>query len=433
MNDIPHIIVLSHNKGNVKSFLEHLKDKFEFLEYYENSDYYRITFDHKNINTENNYFIFKNEAKIRIINKYYSADVIISSCIVKTKKKKDHEEKESEVDIKIEKEIDVKKILYECIIFLFDNFSKEEKILINENPFRNYDDDCVEYIKDSLNGKMIKNENFDFSNLYKDIGIKIAIFPLSLQECNNEIINFFSEYFIECLYINYELETLNKNIEQKSSKIYFCDKLKEKKRNIHEDYYEEDNERLVEALHCHMWKNLEIKKKNTITHNLVDIENKIDKIKEDTDNGKDMKENRNDIDDENIKNDRIIKSKDNIKNNNNINNIGEIKYDENVKNDRIIKNKDNIKNNNNINNIGEIKYDENVKKENNVNDEKNINNNDKGEDKNTDLFLQNFNQIIEKIRLVKQENKNCSDSVRRKKAEELIFELQKYFCDIDDE
>ncbi|CRH00421.1 conserved Plasmodium protein, unknown function [Plasmodium relictum] len=422
MNNIPHIIVFAYNKENVKSFLKNLEDKFEFLEYYKNSDYFRIIFNNKNVSKENNYFIFRNEAKIRIVNKYYSADVIISSCIVKTKKKKDHEGKEENKELKQEQsdkekeeEIDVKQILYECIIFLFDDFNVNEKTLINENPFRNYDNDCLEYIEDSLNCKMIKNEDFDFSNFYKEIGIKIAIFPLNFQKSNSEIMNFFSEYFIECLYINYKSEPFNKTDKQESSKNLIFEKLKENKRNKFEEYYEEDNERLIEALHCHMWKNLELKKKNAIIHNFVNNENK---IKKDTKNDKYIKENKIDRCNENIKNDEIIKNKDNNNNNENI------KDNENIKENENIKDSENIKDN------------EHIKVEHNVKDEKNIKNNknnDETEVNKTDIFLQNFNQIVEKIKLAKNENKNCSDSVRRKKAEDLILELQQYFCDIDEE
>ncbi|CAC9695990.1 conserved Plasmodium protein, unknown function [Plasmodium sp. DRC-Itaito] len=366
--ELPHIVVLSYHEKNVENFIAYLKNKFEVLEAYVNSDKYKITYNdkrryEKNEEDEGNY-IFQNISKIKIVNKYYSADIILSSCTYNK-------------ILNVGKEIHIDNIPYESIIFLFDDFNIKEKKIINHNPFRNYNNDCMEYIKDEKNGNMIRNANFDFSNLYKDVGIKIAIFPLSFQEeKNTDILNFCSEYFIEALYINYNLTDIQQ--EENKNKTDINDN-KNKNKNMLKDKFEqfyEDDERLVEALHCHMWKGLQLKKENLIIHEHLEnnLQNQDKKEENKTTQNKEASQNL-------IKRDQI-----------------ELKNQENK---------------NNIEHQKEEQKKSQVEKE--------------------DLFMQNFNKMVEKIKQVKIENTNCNnDNVRRKKAEELILELQQYFCDIDE-
>ncbi|KAI4837740.1 hypothetical protein MKS88_003155 [Plasmodium brasilianum] len=437
MDDTPHIIVLSYDEKKFKDFLSFLETKFEFLEKYAHSETYRVRFDSekKNVKDVNiNCFIFKKEAKVKIVNKYYSADVIISCCIIRIGDQKDEEnisgkenkenekecsgdnenekecsgdnenekecsgddenekecsgddenekecsgddenEKEKINEVKSLKEINANEIPCESVIFLFDDFCIKEKTVVKENPFRNYDEDCTEYIKDTLNGKMIRNENFDLSNLYKGIGIKIAVFPLSFQKENKEYLNFFSDYFIECLYINYERDFLYKYPEQViTSTNSGGQKLKKEEKNFSklEDFFEEGDERLVEALHCHMWKGLQIKKDNLIVRSVA------------------------------IPNEQVVTSAKELRSN-------EI-----------------VRISEKVGNCEDVKCDKNTKL---------IKKMSVSADNKEELFMQNFNKIVEKIRLAKNENTNCvNDSTRRKKAEDLIIELQQYFCDIDED
>ncbi|SOV74484.1 conserved Plasmodium protein, unknown function [Plasmodium sp. gorilla clade G3] len=388
LEELPHIVVFSYNEKNVENFIAYLKNKFEVLEDYANSDKFKITYDdkrsyEKNEEDEGNY-IFQNISKIKIVNKYYSADVILSSCIY------------SKI-LNAEKEIHIDNILYESIIFLFDDFNIKEKNIINHNPFINYNnDDCMEYIKDGKNGNMIRNVNFDFSNLYKDIGIKIAIFPLSFQEeKNTDILYFFSEYFIEALYINYNLTHNKQEIpgeqEENINKTDINDN-KSKNKNITKnkfDEFYEDDERLVEALHCHMWKGLQMKKANLIMQEHLEnnLQSQDKKEEENKTNNNDKKEEEN----------KMTQNKEN--------------YQNLLKKDQI-----ELKNQEDKNNIQHKKEEQ---KKSQIHKE--------------DMFMQNFNKIVEKIKQVKIENTNCNnDNVRRKKAEELILELQQYFCDIDE-
>ncbi|SOV21447.1 conserved Plasmodium protein, unknown function [Plasmodium sp. DRC-Itaito] len=422
--ELPHIVVLSYNEKNVENFIAYLKNKFEVLEDYVNSDKYKITYNdnRKNEKNEGNY-IFQNISKIKIVNKYYSADVILSSCIYNKV-------------LNVEKEIHIDNILYESIIFLFDDFNIKEKNIINHNPFRSYNnDDCMEYIKDEKNGNMIRNTNFDFSNLYKDIGIKIAIFPLSFQEeKNTDILYFFSEYFIEALYINYNLthikQELSDHKEENINKTDINDKTnKNKNKNIINDKYEEfyeDDERLVEALHCHMWKGLQMKKANIIMHENLEknTQNEDEKTDDKTkDNGqkeeeyKTMNNNQKDEEDKTKNNDQKDEE-DKTKNNDQKDEEDKTKNnDQKDEEDKMTEDKENSQN---LPKKDQIK----LKNE----EQKKI-----SKDEKEDLFMQNFNKIVEKIKQVKIENTNCNnDTVRRKKAEDLILELQQYFCDIEE-
>ncbi|EUT90751.1 hypothetical protein PFAG_01108 [Plasmodium falciparum Santa Lucia] len=403
--ELPHIVVLSYNEKDVENFIGYLKNKFEVLEDYVNSDKYKITYNdkrryEKNEEDEGNY-IFQNISKIKIVNKYYSADVIISSCIYNK-------------ILNVEKEIHIDNIPYESIIFLFDDFNRKEKNIINHNPFRNYNnDDCMEYIKDEKNGNMIRNVNFDFSNLYKDIGIKIAIFPLSLhEEKNTDILYFFSEYFIEALYINYNLTNIEQEIpdeqEDNINDNKNENKNKNKNKNIIKNKFEEfyeDDERLVEALHCNMWKGLQMKKANIIMHEHLEnnLQNQ-DKKEEDKTKNNDQRADEN----------KTTQNKEDYQN--------VLKTDQTELNDK---------------NYIEHKKEEQtycqIQKEEQKNCQIQKEEQKKSQVQKEDLFMQNFNKIVEKIKQVKIENTNCNnDNVRRKKAEELILELQQYFCDMDE-
>ncbi|SOV76887.1 conserved Plasmodium protein, unknown function [Plasmodium reichenowi] len=414
--ELPHIVVLSYNETNVENFIGYLKNKFEVLEDYVNSDKYKIRYNdkrryEKNEEDEGNY-IFQNISKIKIVNKYYSADVIISSCIYNK-------------ILNVEKEIHIDNIPYESIIFLFDDFNRKEKNIINNNPFRSYNnEDCIEYIKDEKNGNRIRNANFDFSNLYKDIGIKIAIFPLSFQEeKNTDILYFFSEYFIEALYINYNLTNIEHEIpdEQEDNIHENKNENKNKNKNIIKNKFEEfyeDDERLVEALHCNMWKGLQMKKENLIMHEHLEnnLQNQ-DKKEEDKTKNNDQSEDENKTTQNKEVYQNILKAdQTELKNPKDKNNI-EHKKEEQKKSH--VQKEEQKK--------SQIQKEEQKKSQIQKEEQK------KSQIQKEDLFMQNFNKIVEKIKQVKIENTNCNnDNVRRKKAEELILELQQYFCDMDE-
>ncbi|GAW81314.1 hypothetical protein, conserved [Plasmodium gonderi] len=426
MATIPHIVILSYEEQKINKFVSYLTQVFEVIEWYENSDKYEVMFDHKNISSDINCsFVFKQIVKVRIVNKYYSAQVIISSCVVELKGLDIHEqlhvsqvksrgERNPETqnhtcDIPRNKELNAKDILCESVIFLFNDFSEKEKKLINENPFRNYDEECVEYIKDPNNSqKIIRNENFDFSNFYKDVGIKISIFPLFLEKDKRDIVSFFSDYFIECLYINYESDFSTENIQmlQGTNEIDKENKkVKERKKSQFHEFEEEEEEdndkRLVEALHCHMWKGLQITRDRLIIQKGNFPMGELPKIEKCSQNG------------EITKDEKCAQH-------------GEITTDEKcAQNGEIITDKKCAQN-------GEIITDKKFAQNGEIITDKKCAKISEG--KKEDLFMENFNKIVEKIKLAKIENKNCtSDSARRKKAEDIIFELQQYFCEIDED
>ncbi|EUD68365.1 hypothetical protein C922_01385 [Plasmodium inui San Antonio 1] len=403
VNQTPHIVILSYDEKKINKFVSYLMSIFEPLESYEKADTYKLTFDRNDFHSDNgSFFAFKEVAKVAIVNKYYSAEVTISSCVVQSGEHAirvkenlpnlpdlegdDEAEPQSQNQTN---ELDAKDILCESFIFLFNNFSKEEKNLVNVNPFRNYDEDCVEYVKDPETQQMIRNANFDFSNMYKDVGVKIAIFPSSLEKDNKDIVNFFSDYFIECLYINYESKCLEEGDEHGESDSNCPDEgdqnVKEENTQLREFEEQEDEERLIEALHCHMWKGLQIKRDHLIIQHRRDFPMS-----------------------QTFKGDEASPSGDNL-----------------PQSDKTAPNGENPLQSDKAAPGGAAEIDPNGTVANGVKTP---------EGQKEELFMENFNKIVEKIRIAKMENKNCSShSARRKKAEEVIFELQQYFCDIDED
>ncbi|GAB66824.1 hypothetical protein PCYB_101740 [Plasmodium cynomolgi strain B] len=404
VNQTPHIVILSYDEKKINKLVSHLMSIFEPLESYEKADTYKLTFDRND---------FHKVAKVAIVNKYYSAEVTISSCVVQSGEHVicakanlpngpnlpnvpnvpnmeggDEANPESQNRAK---ELDARDILCESVIFLFNNFSEKEKKLVNVNPFRNYDEECVEYVKDPESQQMIRNANFDFSNLYKYVGVKIAIFPSSLEKDNKDIVNFFSDYFIECLYINYESDFLAEGDDEQGERNSNCtdegnqNVKEEENTQLREFEEQEDDERLIEALHCHMWKGLQIKRDHLIIQHRGDFSMN-----------------------ETFKGDEAAPS-------------GEKP----PQGDKTVPNGEKTPLSDKTVPGGAAKIDPNGTVENGAKT---------SEGQKEKLFMENFNKIVEKIRVAKMENKNCSShSARRKKAEEIIFELQQYFCDIDEE
>ncbi|ANQ08588.1 Uncharacterized protein PCOAH_00029180 [Plasmodium coatneyi] len=389
VNQTPHIVILSYDEKKIKKFVSYLMSIFEPLESYEKADTYNLTFNRNDFHIDDNgsSFTFKEMAKVAIVNKYYSAEVTISSCVIQSGENdisvKENLQGADEAEAPPQnqaKELDAKDILCESVIFLFSNFSKKEKNLVNVNPFRKYDEECVEYVKDPQTQQMVRNANFDFSNFYKDVGIKIAIFPSSFEKDNKDIVNFFSDYFIECLYVNYESDFSAQGEGQEQGEgerhsncpVEEDQNFKEGKTQLREFEEQKDDERLVEALHCHMWKGLQIKRDHLI-----------------------------------------------------IPPRGDFPMSETSKGDKTAQNGENPPQGDTAPPDGAAKIDPN----------ETVPNGDKTlEGQKEELFMENFNKIVEKIRVAKMENENCSShSARRKKAEEIIFELQQYFCDIDEE
>ncbi|CAA9988592.1 conserved Plasmodium protein, unknown function [Plasmodium knowlesi strain H] len=390
VNQTPHIVILSYDEQKIKKCVSYLTSIFEPLESYEKADTYNLIFDRNNSHTDNgSSFAFKQIAKVAIVNKYYSAEVTISSCVIQTGKNDirvepnppnvegiDEAEDLSQNEMK---ELDAKDIPCESVIFLFSNFSKKEKNIVNLNPFRKYDEECVEYVKDPETQQMIPNANFDFSNMYKDVGIKIAIFPSSLEKDNKDIVSFFSDYFIECLYINYESDFLaqyDEHAQGEGDDSNCADQgnqnVKEQNNILREFEEQKDDERLIEALHCHMWKGLQIKRDNLI-----------------------------------------------------IPPRGDLPLSETFKGDKTAPNAEKTSQSDRTTPEKAAKMDPN---------ETEANGKKTPEGQKEELFMENFNKIVEKMRIAKMQNQNCSNhSARRKKAEEIIFELQQYFCDIDEE
>ncbi|VWU51025.1 conserved protein, unknown function [Hepatocystis sp. ex Piliocolobus tephrosceles] len=431
----PHTILLSYSTDHIKEFLIYLLSKFEIVEKYTDSESFHILFDNKDVPLNNATYIFKKEAKIQIKNKYYTADVIIASCLILIEDdaiiysdKLELEQRErtnilpkiNNYNIENLKKLNLTDIVFECIIFLFTNFTEKEKGIINKNPFRNYNEDCIEYIKDLNTKKTKKNEDFDFSNLYKDIGIKLVILPLKLQKKNQEIQMYLSYYFIECLYINYEFYNIdhisqegcsngstNKSLDEYTSSkhSHSPQKIKEKKtiKTNNLTHCQENNERLVEALHCHMWRGLQIKKENIIIQG-----NEIKAGFSNTNSGIITQVNKNDKQKiKKMEKDKGDSTKDGGTSENKNEDKNEGKNEGKKKDKHKHKYKDKCKD----------KYKEQNKEKN----EKDL------------LFLENFNHIVEKIKLAKIENSNCSNDLeRREKAEKLIFELQHYFQGVDD-
>lgn len=347
-NKIPRIVVLSPHEKSIINFLAYLEKKFEYFERY-TSELKETIYEEKIDRSPTHCFIIKDEAKVRISNKYYSVDVIITSCIVKA-----IQEKQEKVENEINKENNVKKkegeTKCECIIYLFDQFDKNEKTLINLNPFIKYEKDCSHFLENAIEKNILENVDFDFSSLYKEIGIKLILCPTSMKERYPDMVKFCSHYFIECLLIDFVPELSN---DPKTSE------KKEAKNNKFSDNLTEENpeERLIEALHCHMWTGL-IKKnpKKTQTKQSTVLK---------------------DINEMNVKN----------------------------KTERAI-----------TTTTPKKKHDT-----------------EYSHRSEEDAFMHNFTEIVEKIKIAKNENRNCSDDQRRQKAEELIDEIQKYFCDFDNE
>ncbi|SCN62438.1 conserved Plasmodium protein, unknown function [Plasmodium chabaudi chabaudi] len=378
MENFPNIVVLSYDKDKAEIFIKYLLTKFEVIDHYTDEKWHKVLCENKETDDNLKDFIFKKEAKIQIVNKYYQAQIIILSCIPYTieSEKQNGDTKKDEI-ISNNLLSDTNKytnlnLNCESIIFLFNEFNEDTKQLINNNPFINFE---------AKNDKMIKNDDFDFSNLYKDIGVKIAIFPLLLQKKEKEILKFCTEYFIECLYIEYESNHTDKTNLNENNKIMN----QTQKKNTNFDEFCDDDERLIEALHCHMWKGLKLKKENIIIPKDAKMENNTKKDDENKDGeNKDILSSppKSDILEDPKKTEKKLEKKENQK-----------------------------------------KSDESEKKNNNDTD-----------NKKDDKFMENFNKIVEKIKLVKIENQKCNnDSERRKKAENAILELQQYFYGMDEE
>ncbi|KEG03705.1 conserved Plasmodium protein, unknown function [Plasmodium vinckei vinckei] len=370
MENLPNIVVLSYDKDKVEVFIKYILTKFEVINHYTDEKWHKVLYENKETDNNLKDFIFKKEAKIQIVNKYYQAQIIILSCIPYT-----IENGETKKDEIISNSLlsDTNKytnlnLNCESIIFLFDEFNEDTKQLIDNNPFINFE---------AKNDKMIKNDDFDFSNLYKDIGVKIAIFPLLLQKKEKEILKFCTEYFIECLYIEYESNNSDKpNLNGNNPIIN-----QTQKKNTYFDEFCDDDERLIEALHCHMWKGLKLKKENIINQKDIKIENNTKKNNENKDISSSPPKS--------------------------------VVLEDSKKTEEKLEKKENQK-----------KSDESEKK----------NNNSDTHNKKDDKFMENFNKIVEKIKLVKIENQKCNnDSERRKKAEKAILELQQYFDGMDEE
>ncbi|CAG9474826.1 conserved Plasmodium protein, unknown function [Plasmodium vivax] len=448
VNQTPHIVILSYDEEKINKFVSFLMSTFEPLESYEKAETYKLTFDRNDFHSGNgSSFAFKEVAKVAIVNKYYSAEVTISSCVVQSGENAlrvegsvpngglpdeanlpngglPDEANTPKMDLpdgaKPElqnqaNELDAKDILCESVIFLFNNFTKKEKNIVNGNPFRSYDEECVEYIKDPESQQMIRNTHFDFSNLYKDVGIKIAIFPSSLEKDNKDIVNFFSDYFIECLYINYESAFLAEGGGQDDGHPSCPEEgdqnVKEEKTLLREFEEQEDDERLVEALHCHMWKGLQIKRDHLIIQHRGDFPMG-EAFKGDEAARKGEKTPQKD---EASPNGEKTPQKDEAAPN------GE----KTPQKDEAAPNGENLPQRDAPATSGAAKIDLSGTLANGAKTP---------EGQKEELFMENFNNIVEKIRVAKMENKNCSNhAARRKKAEEIIFELQQYFCDIDGE
>ncbi|CDU19585.1 conserved Plasmodium protein, unknown function [Plasmodium yoelii] len=385
MENFPYIVILSHNKDKIQNFVKYLLTQFEVIEHYNDEEWDQVLCENKE-GTDDNLtdFIFKKEAKIEIVNKYYQAQVIILSCIPYSLNEKQNDDSIKKKIINNNLFSDhnkYKNLKLNCegIIFLFNKFNEDSKKIINNNPFINLEAKCNEYIKDTKSGKMIKNDDFDFSNLYKDIGVKIAIFPLLLQKNENQILQFCTEYFIECLYIEYESNNTDNQNFDANNKIINQNK---KKINKIDEFYDNDAERFIEALHCHMWKGLQLK------------------------NGK-----------INIPNNENTKKNDKSQ-------------DISLSKEKSLELKNNEQKESSKNSEEKLEKNENQKK----NDQSEKKNNSDTHDRKDDKFMENFNQIVEKIKLAKIENKKCNnDSERRKKAENMILELQQYFYGMDEE
>ncbi|CXI82636.1 conserved Plasmodium protein, unknown function [Plasmodium berghei] len=397
MGKFPNIVVLSHSKDKAQIFIKYLLTKFEVIDHYSDEQWNKVLCGNKETDDNLKDFIFKKEAKIQIVNKYYQAQVIILSCIPYTLES----EKQNEDTIKDQivnnnlfsdnNKYQNLNLNCESIIFLFEEFNEDTKKIINNNPFINFEEKCNEYIKDTKSGKIIKNYDFDFSNLYKDIGVKIAIFPLLLQKKEREILKFCTEYFIECLYIEYESNNSDKPSLNGNNKI--MNQTQNKIKNFNE-FDDDDAERLIEALHCHMWKGLQLKKEKIIIPKDIKMEN-----------------NTNTPYSENTK--KIDESQD----------ISLSK-----EKSLILKNNEQKEDSKN----SEEKLEKKVNQKKSNEPEK-INNSDTHNRKD-DKFMENFNQIVEKIKLAKIENQKCNnDSERRKKAENIVLELQQYFYGMDEE
>ncbi|CAD2088830.1 conserved Plasmodium protein, unknown function [Plasmodium vinckei lentum] len=382
MENLPNIVVLSYDKDKAEVFIKYLLTKFEVIDHYTDEKWHKVLYGNKETDDNLKDFIFKKEAKIQIVNKYYQAQIIILSCIPYTieNEKQNRDTKKDEI-ITNNLLSDTNKytnlnLNCESIIFLFEEFNEDTKQLINNNPFINFEAKSNEYIKDTKSDKMIKNDDFDFSNLYKDIGVKIAIFPLLLQKKEKEILQFCTEYFIECLYIEYESNNSDKPNLNGNNQIMN----QTQKKNTYFDEFCDDDERLIEALHCHMWKGLKLKKENIIIQKDVKMENNTKKNDESKDISPSPKKS--------------------------------VVLEDSKKTEEKLEKKENQK-----------KSDESEKK-----------NNSDTQNKKDDKFMENFNQIVEKIKLVKIENQKCNnDSERRKKAEKAILELQQYFYGMDEE
>ncbi|SCM23367.1 conserved Plasmodium protein, unknown function [Plasmodium chabaudi adami] len=373
MEKFPNIVVLSYDKDKAEIFIKYLLTKFEVIDHYTDEKWHKVLCENKETDDNLKDFIFKKEAKIQIVNKYYQAQIIILSCIpytIESEKQNGDTKKDETICNNLLSDTNKYTNLNlncESIIFLFNEFNEDTKQLINNNPFINFE---------AKNDKMIKNDDFDFSNLYKDIGVKIAIFPLLLQKKEKEILKFCTEYFIECLYIEYESNHTDKTNLNENNKIMN----QTQKKNTNFDEFCDDDERLIEALHCHMWKGLKLKKENIIIPKDAKMENN---TKKDGEN-KDVLSTppKSDILEDSKKTEKKLEKKENQK-----------------------------------------KSDESEKKNNNDTD-----------NKKDDKFMENFNKIVEKIKLVKIENQKCNnDSERRKKAENAILELQQYFYGMDEE